>query len=174
MLLIHTALFAEAKAFVDHFKLTCTQSKPHKIYQNDSIVLCVTGIGKQKSEQIEEIFLKYPIKKAFNIGIAGCKDKTIPLGTLFCTTHNLADVPRASISSVDMALDNAKKLSTLLVDMEAETFVSISEGHLPLDDILVMKIVSDHLDTTIPKKEFVWKIIDKNFSTIKKILTSQD
>lgn len=171
MTLFHTALFAEAKPLVEHFSLTCTQTKPYKIYKNESIVLCVLGMGAKNTFHVKELFALYPIQKAINIGIAGCKKRDIKIGTLFCTSHKLQDVPHETLTSVHEPLSDASMLETTLVDMEAQAFVFTCREFLDIKDIYILKIVSDHLDTNIPKKEFVWKIIEQNLKSISKILT---
>ncbi len=170
-ILIHTALFAEAKTIIEFFKLQCLQNKPYKIYAKDDILLVVLGMGKDNTVKIKELFENYDIKRAINVGIAGCKDTNVEIGSLFCTNHKLTDIKSASLTTVDKPLSNPKKLDTMLVDMEAKTFLHVSKQYLHAKDIYILKIVSDHLDTTIPKKEFVWKIIEKNLKNISTIVT---
>jgi len=166
MILIHTAFFAEAKVIIEHFKLQCLQTKPYKIYKKDNIILAICGMGAKNTLHVEGIFKDYNIKKAINIGIAGCKNSDIEIGTLACTTHRFKNIPFLDITSFDKPLNNTKNLDTMLVDMEAETFLHVSQKILHVEDIYIFKIISDHLDTKIPKKEFVWKIIDKNLKNI--------
>jgi len=123
-------------------------------------------MGSKKTLQLKDIFKNYEVKKAINIGIAGCKDSTIEIGTLASTTHKLEHISFMDITSVNTPLNDSTKLDTMLVDMEAETFLHVSQEFLHVDDIYIFKIVSDHLDTTIPKKEFVWNIIEKNLNSI--------
>ncbi len=61
-------------------------------------------------------------------------------------------------------IDNPDSIDTPLVDMEAEYFLKVTKG---IKEIYIFKIVSDHLDITIPK-EFVWKIIRNNLPKIEK------
>jgi len=174
MTLIHTALKHEAKPIIEYFKLQCIQTKPFKIYKKEDILLSVCGMGKKNTLLVEEIFKNFDIQKAINIGIAGCKDKNIEIGELFCTSHKIQNIKQTDLTTVHAPLENASELDTTLVDMEAETFLSTCKRYLHVKDIYVVKIVSDHLDTTIPKKEFVWKIIEKNLINISKIVTLQD
>jgi len=164
--LIHTAFFAEAKPIIESLKLQCTQRKPCKVYQKDGIVLVVSGMGAKNTLHVKELFETYDIKKAVNIGIAGCKDTSMEIGSLVCTTHQRDGMYFESISSLDAPCSDKEKLSTVLVDMESETFLHVSKKFLDKSDIYIFKIVSDHLDTTIPKKEFVWNIIEKNLKKI--------
>jgi purine nucleoside permease len=164
--LIHTAFFAEAKPIIEHLKLQCTQSKPYKMYQRDDIVLIVSGMGAKNTLHVRDIFETYEIKKAINIGIAGCVNTSIEIGSLVCTTHQFDAMLFETISSVDTPCEDKDNLTTTLVDMESETFLHASKEFLHVEDIYIFKIVSDHLDSTIPKKEFVWEIIGKNVKSI--------
>jgi len=171
MTLLHVALKHEAKPIIEYFKLQCIQTKPYKIYKKEDIILSVCGMGMENTLHVKEIFQKYEINKAINIGIAGCKDKNIEIGSLFCTNHKIDFINYADLTTVNEPLDNKKKLKTTLVDMEAEHFISTCKEFLDIKDIYVLKVVSDYLNTTIPKKEFVWKIIEKNLKSISKVVT---
>jgi len=173
MILIHTALKYEAKPLIEKFRLRCIQTKPFKIYIKDDIILAVCGMGAKNTLHVKRIFENYKINKAFNIGIAGCKDTSVKIGSLFTCKKNIFHVDYASLTSVNKSLGSNENLKTMLVDMEAEMFLHVSKKHLHVDDIYILKIVSDHLDTTIPKKEFVWKIIEKNLKIISAIIISQ-
>jgi len=174
-ILIHTALFAEAKSIIEHFKLQCLQTKPYRIYTKEDIVVIVSGMGKEKTSlHVKDVLKKYDIKKAINVGIAGCKDKDIEIGSLFCTNHRLDFINYANLTTVDKPLNDKRNLQTTLVDMEAESFISTCKEFLDIKDIYILKVVSDHLSTTIPKKEFVWKIIEKNLKSISKVVTLQN
>ena len=173
-ILIHVALKHEAKPIIEQFRLQCVQTKPFKVYKKDDIVLAVCGMGKQNTLRLKEVYKDYALKKAINIGIAGCKDKSIEIGSMFCTNHKLEHIDYATLTTVNEPLENSADLKTTLVDMEAESFISVCKEFLDIKDIYILKIVSDHLDTTIPKKEFVWKIIEKNLTSISTIVTSQN
>lgn len=169
-ILVHTALKQEAKPIIEYFKLRCVQTKPYKIYCNDILILIIAGMGAQNTHKITDIFERYTITKAISIGIAGCKDNSVKIGSLFCTTHHFANIAFADITLVDVPLDNPQNLDTMLVDMEAQTFLQDSCEFLNPQNIYIFKIISDHLDTTIPKKEFVWKIIKQNLKSISQAL----
>lgn len=161
MTLIHTALYPEAKPIIEYFKLKQFQTQPYKVYKNKDIVLCVSGIGKIKTINcLEDIFMNYSFSKAFNIGIAGCKDETISIGTPFCIENKIDTLEKAGLTTVDQPLDTKDKLNTLLVDMEAEYFKAISLKYLDQDNIYIIKVVSDHLNKAIPKKSFVNMLIN--------------
>jgi nucleoside phosphorylase len=165
-ILIHTALFHEAKPIIEYFKLQFVQKVPYRIYQNRHILLVVTGMGREKTLSIENILESFTMQRVINIGIAGCKDMTIPIGHLLCTTHELEGIDCATLSSVDSPLSSVEKLTTTLVDMESEAFLAVTKNYLNEKNIYIFKVVSDYIETTIPKKEFVWRIIAQSLPII--------
>ena len=157
MILIHTALFFEANPIIQYLKLHFVTKKPFKIYQNDKYILIISGIGGQNTiKALGYVYEKYAINYAINIGIAGTKDKQLKIGDLIQVRDN--------ILTVDTPLDDASKLNKQLVDMEYQYFYDISSSYnIPT---VSYKVVSDYLDITIPKKQFVYDIIYKNLPKI--------
>jgi nucleoside phosphorylase len=166
MILIHTALQSEAQSFIEFYKLTLFKKNP-KIYINDKIILTISGIGKGKTiKAIEVIFTEFKIKKAINVGIAGCNNKYIPIGTLFCTNKHLKNIKNLPLQTVNkIQLHNDSNDS--LYDMEAKYFYDICLLHLEDKNILIFKVVSDYLDDKVPQREFVKKLIEQNIINIK-------
>lgn len=157
-------MISEAKPIIGYFKL---QKINTKLYENESILLVIGSIGLEKTKQIlTKIFTNYSFKKAINIGICGCKDTNIEIGSLFCTNKKLEDISYQTLQSFDTPVTSPNELKTTLVDMEAEAFIDISS--LNVKDIYVFKIVSDHLNSTIPTKAFVNALIQKNIKKIAK------
>jgi nucleoside phosphorylase len=174
-LLIHTALLCEAQAVIDFLKLkqdTSAQNLPQhcKLYTNTTTVLIVSGIGKENTfTALDFVFSNFEITKALNIGIAGCGDSSIKIGTLFCTNKIFPNINFAPITTVDEPLHCDEDLETLLVDMEAKYFLEVCKKHTT--EITILKVVSDHLDTQIPKKAFVIELIQKSLYQWKHLLT---
>jgi len=168
MTFIHTALLSEAQTFIEKYKLTKVNSLP-KIYANANIVVLIGGIGKENTvSSLKYIFENYTITKAINIGIAGCSDTTIEIGELFCTNRKLEDIEFLSCKTVDTPQLPSNVTPNTLYDMEASYFLEIVKKYIDEKNIYIFKIVSDHLDSTIPKKEFVKKIIFDKFTQISK------
>jgi purine-nucleoside phosphorylase len=163
--LIHCALLAEAKPIIGTLKLEKTSQNT---YENEDILLLVSGIGFEKTQQsLEEVFATYTFKKAINFGIAGCSDDSIKLGTLFCTNKHLEDMPFTSLQSFKKPVTCKENVTTTLVDMEAAIFEDMAKKYLHVKDIFVLKVVSDYLSSSIPTKEFVTNLVQKN---LKKVL----
>ncbi len=172
LILVHTALLSEAQSVIEKYKLTLVQKNP-KIYKNENIVLIISGIGKQNTiDAMEFIFKKYKIKKAINLGIAGCNNKNINIGELFCTNKTLEDIKFLDLQTVDTPKVQIKdiKNQTYLYDMEAKYFEKEVTKYIDKDDIYIFKVVSDWLDDTIPSKEFVKQLIRKNLKKLEKYL----
>ncbi len=168
--LIHCALQAEAQYLINYYKLNQDNSvQKFKLFSNEETILIVSGMGKENTKNaLHYIFENYEIKKAINIGIAGCCDSSIKIGTLFCTNRLLKNINFASITCVEKPLDSDEDLETLLVDMESSHFKGVCSKFVK--DIYIFKVVSDYLDTTIPKKSFVIDLIQKSFNDWKKYI----
>ncbi len=164
--LIHTALYPEAKPLIHYFNLLQNKTyDKYRIYENDKYILIITGMGCQNVEKtLPFIYENFSINRAINIGIAGCKDTNIKLGSLFCTNKHLENIKFQTLTTVDKPLEDSRKLDTTLVDMEAKSFLNISKNNLNEKDIFVFKIVSDYLSKEIPNKSFVYNNIKKSIS----------
>lgn len=172
--LIHCALLCEAQALINYYKLSLDRTKPNKpthikIYSNDTLVIVISGVGKINTQNtLKYIFKNYQISKAINLGIAGCSDKNIKIGSLFCTNKKLENLNHARITTLDTICTNKNQISTILVDMESQYFEEIVSFHL--EDIYIIKVVSDHLEEQIPKKSFVIQLIQNTFKEWKHLL----
>ncbi|PLY09545.1 MAG: nucleoside phosphorylase [Arcobacter sp.] len=168
--LIHTALQPEAQYLINFYKLKQDNSVQNfKLFFNDNIILIVSGMGKKNTiDSLNFVFENYSISKAINIGIAGCCDSSVKIGTLFCTNRLLPNINFAPITTVDTPLDSDENLETLLVDMESSYFKETCLKYIK--DIYVFKVVSDYLDITIPKKSFVIELIQNSFNDWKKYI----
>lgn len=173
---IHTALLPEAQALINFLKLKQNSSvvnlpKGNKLFtdEDEKYILIVSGIGKQNCQKaLDFVYGNYEINKAINVGIAGCSDGKVKIGTMFCTNRLLPNINFAPITTVDEPLESDENLETLLVDMEAKYFIEKSKKYTK--DIYCFKVVSDHLDVEIPKKSFVIDIIQKSLPQWKKYL----
>ncbi len=162
MILIHTALFSEAKPLINHFNLKQFDTKPYKIFKNKDIILIVSGIGKDNTiDALNLVLNKYQFDKVFNIGTAGCSNQTITIGELFCTNQKLDEIKYYKLETVQLA-KNIIEQDDCLYDMEAKYFIEICEKYLPKKSIFVLKIVSDYCDDKILSKDIVYNLIDKS------------
>jgi len=170
MTLIHTALQSEAQIFIEKYKLTKINSNP-KIYTSENMIVLISGIGKENTySSLVYTFENYTITKALNIGVAGCSNISVEIGELFCTNKELKDINTMSCETVYIPQLPSNAIHNTLYDMEASYFLEVVQKHLDEKDIYIFKIVSDHLDSTIPKKDFVKKLINDKFTQISKYL----
>ena len=168
MILIHTALQSEAQSLIELYKLTKTLSKP-KIYENEAIILVISGIGEDNTNKaLDIVFDKYNIKKAFNIGIAGCNDNLIKIGTIICPNQNIHNMQNLPLLTSNNIATSSDENTTTLYDMEGEYFYKRCIQNLEDKNIFIFKVVSDYLDDTIPSKEFVKQLIYQNLKSITK------
>jgi len=170
MILIHTALLCEAQSFIEVLKLKKVNSSP-KIYLNDSYILVISGIGKENTSiALKYILEKYDIEKAFNIGVAGCNDKDIEIGSLFCTNGNLDNINYLQLKTVDMPQTISDIIEPTLYDMEGNYFLEYLSSKLKNKDLFILKVVSDYLDDTILVKDDIKALIKKQMPIILKIM----
>jgi len=164
MILIHTALLCEAQSFIEHYKLKKTNSVP-KIYKNENILMCISGVGAQNTLlALEYIYKNYSITKAFNIGIAGCNDHTISIGNLYCTNHTLDQINSLPLITSDTVVTSTHEKKPTLYDMEAKYFLEISTQYLRNNAIFIFKVVSDHLEDKRLSKDYIKKLISNQDS----------
>jgi nucleoside phosphorylase len=161
MILIHTALFCEAQALIEYYKLKPIIKK--QVYKNENIVLVILGIGKENTLQLESSFSIYSIEKAFNIGIAGCNDTSISIGSFHSSTH---DISKIALKTVNFPQNNSDEGELTMYDMEGEYFLNICKKFLTEKDIYIFKVISDHLDDTILPKDTIKNMIHKNIKII--------
>ncbi|RXJ87474.1 nucleoside phosphorylase [Arcobacter sp. CECT 8985] len=168
--LIHSALLCECQCVINFFKLKQDKScSAFKLYHNEKIVLVVSGIGKENTiNALRFAFDNFIISKAINIGIAGCKDQSIDIGTLFTTNKKIKNLNFTTLTTIDKPLDNKLNLKTTLVDMEAFYFEEYCKQYC--ENIIVLKVVSDYLDTNIPKKSFIIDLMQNNFNQWKSLI----
>lgn len=208
MLYICSSMYLEAEPFIK--KLNLKKDINHtkfQVFKNDKVTLLICGVGKIKSA----IALTYLLSKStlssadllINIGICGCRDTTIPLGSLFLcnkiidndTKHTFYpdilfkhNFNESSIETTSLLNKNPKYFSSKLIDMESSSIYEAASTFLQPHQIMFIKIVSDYLDTTTVTKDFISKLIFshsteiikrtnflvQNFNSNKDIFTPKD
>jgi nucleoside phosphorylase len=173
MICIVTAIFSEAKAFIELFELKKVQTKPFEVYQSDDITLVVSGMGKLKSAiATAYISTKKCCDRIYNIGICGTNSLEKEIGKL-CRVRSIVEFETGKkyvvdnkgdvLYCFDRVVDRKKEKKELkrdiLVDMESFGFYSAAIKFYTKDDIGVYKIVSDRLDTKDITNDFIYKIV---------------
>ncbi|VAY87466.1 hypothetical protein MNB_ARC-1_397 [hydrothermal vent metagenome] len=168
MTLVHTALLSEGQSIIEYFKLNLIGKNP-TLYSNNKVLLLVGGIGiKRTKKTLEYVFDNHiQITKAINIGIAGCSDVNIKIGQLFITNKILKNINHMKLHTVKKAKTGYSNYKALY-DMEGSVFNITALQYLEKENIYIFKIVSDYLNSTIPKKEVIKQLIKSNLQSIVK------
>ena len=161
-----TALKAESDPFIQHLRLKRDSALdfPYFVNQKLNVRLIGVGVGKKNIKSRINDFLKLINHKEvqfINVGIAGGKKSRTNIGELFMINKILDDssdkkyypeiiidhgLNESSITTVGTpVIDGGKKYDTL-VDMEAHEIFSTCSKFVPVHDISIIKLVSDHMD----------------------------
>ncbi len=182
MIYIISALKAEANFLIEHFKLLKTDDKRFLIYQNSDIKLIISGISKLNSAIATTYLLSksLPTKsdKVINIGLAGARSD-INLGELFEVEKIINDskvyhlktttkLKKASISCLDHVATKGYNLKSDLVDMESFGFYKASK--IFSKNIVILKVVSDHLSDKILSNQNIDQLFLKHIKSIEDIM----
>ena len=166
-----TALKTESDPFIQHFKLKRdhTFDFPCFINQETNIVLVGVGVGKKNiRSRINDLYnsIGHDNVQFINIGVAGGNERRTKIGQLFLVNEISDDsstdkyypdilidhvLIEGSITTVNSPIDNGGSKYDLLVDMEAHEIFSVCSKLVPLHNIAIVKLVSDHMDVHITK-----------------------
>ncbi len=184
MTYIITALLAEASPIITHFALEKCEDKIFSIYENESIKLIVSGIGKVNAASATTYLLqKQQVKKEdkiVNIGTCTTTKETIMIGAL----HNICKIVDFATSSVyhlntqgeaitcvDKPLESNKGIKTPLADMESSGFYLAAKRFSKHAPIMIVKVVSDKTDSTLPKSEDIKALFAPHLKTMGTLLS---
>lgn len=162
-----TALFAEAKPIIEHFRLKRQEHSPGKVpfFLGEQIRLAVSGPGPLPAAVAAAcLFTDRPPRPEdafFNIGICGTADPDIPSGTPVFA-HKIMDAVTKRNYYPDLLVDHGLKEGVVetfpapvragsadmrgeFADMEAAACMEAAARFLAPHQIAVVKIVSDPL-----------------------------
>lgn len=186
MILITTAMMAEARPIIKALGLKCID-KGINLYENNDFVLKVTGVGiAECAADTGWAFGRYnDITGAVNIGVAGSNDHkkgdVIIADTVLQASTGHIFVPDvlygtkfkgSRVVTHDSPELNGKNGE--VHDMEAYGFVRASYPHLTTDKIAVVKIISDgaDADTQIVTAADVTGLVESNIDNIVEFVRS--
>lgn len=190
MILLVCALACEAKSLIQHFRLKqATRSSSFPVYENDSIYLIVSGIGKLNAAAATSYlygFAGMPHEAIWlNVGIAG--HWQLPLGT-GVLAHQIRDA--GSQKSYYPCFACEKPVSTaplltvdrphfgyeeeVLYDMEASGFYAAASRFSIVEWIHCYKIISDNAssDRSSIQPNFVHELCLSHLTSIESFLSS--
>lgn len=173
---IVTALDFEARAIIEHYGLIGMNNPYFRVYVNDDIMLIISGVGKIRSS-IATTYILSNIEDiehcaVINVGLCGAQDTNYPLG-MPILVNKIVDADTSyeyfpdilfphdmveeglETHQVRISIDGGSHIGEKLVDMEASGFFESASTFLPPHRLSCIKVVSDHLDGYIPKKNEV-------------------
>lgn len=179
MIYFVTALDAEARPLIDHYRLKRDTTLPYTLYRDEEILLLVTGIGKTNALMAVSAVLGYSLPCTgdilLNIGICGAP-KEYEVGEALMV-HKIIDNDRSyypdmlythalretSLQCVDKPQESAHELP---VDMESAAVFQAASRFLKLHQMGFLKIVSDHFEPEYVTKEGVQELVRSHLPTI--------
>jgi adenosylhomocysteine nucleosidase len=156
---IITALPAEARPFIDSFKLRHLEARGLRLYGNDRFLLLQTGVGKLKAAAATAALLQSrpEIGAIINTGIAGGTGAkgTAVLGHHIVDTASgaqwfphlpprriTAPLTSAAVHTVDVPCTDYRE--DVIFDMEAAAVFSAASAYLSTDAMHCIKVISDN------------------------------
>ena len=183
MIYIITALFIEAKPIIEKYKLKKDKtSQKFQIFSNEKIKLIISGVGRIKSAMaLMKIIENMEINEndfILNIGFCGSLNKNEKLGKIIIpaqilNAYNLKqtfypdmlynhDFCEGILICCDKVLERNNLNLSLesvetgkYVDMESIGFLEAANHFFKRDKILILKIISDTLETEKNKREIL-------------------
>lgn len=200
MKLFVIALHIEARPLIKKLGLKKDpKSKKLPIYRTSDCALIISGPGPLSAAIATTQLLAAMDEQAmdkihcFNIGICGCRSRTIKTGTLFLINKitqtstgrsHYPDIlakhalPEHSIKTVDKPVSRndtiASETSDDFFDMEAAGFFKAASMYVAPHQIHCLKIVSDHLEGDLLEKKTVSGIIESACPGIETYLEATD
>lgn len=183
MILITTALRAEAEAIIERLRLKGTKG-PYDVYSSSDYVLVITGVGCLRCAAcVGWAFGNFEnIKGAVNIGIAGgcglCTGETVIASSVEYsgsryiqipdTMYNNGSVKECRCVTSDTVVKNVQGDTECAVyDMEAYGFMSAVSSFLTNDRMAVLKLVSDNVNgDRIPSADEVKALVKSGIDDI--------
>jgi len=161
-----TALKSESDPFIQHLRLKRDSALdfPYFVNQKLNVGLIGVGVGKKNiKSRINDFFklINHKEVQFINVGIAGGKKIRTNIGDLFIINKILDDnsdkkyypeiiidhgLNESSITTVGAPVHDGGKKYDTLVDMEAHEIFSTCSKLVPVHNISIIKLVSDHMD----------------------------
>lgn len=190
MLFILCALSCEAKSLISHFHLkNVEEPTPFPLYQNESISLIVSGVGKLQTAAaigyLQGVTSNCQHAAWLNVGIAGHASFELGKGIL---AHQIIDRVNGRNYYPTFVVDRPVETATVwtvekpeieyngnaVFDMEAAAFWSVASRFTTAELIHCYKIISDnrHSGTSYLTKEHVEKLVQAHLGSIETFLNS--
>ncbi len=174
---IISAFYKEVAPIIKHYNLKRIDAS-FEMFANNEIIVIISGIGKINSAITTTYLLsKYKIDFIINFGIAGSKNRNIGEIFLINKINNklFLDIlyhHPFNESEIICSDDVVTKGDYSLVDMESEGFFRSATKFLPLENIFIIKIVSDNLICFRPDDNFMDNLISPHLKDITSFIDS--
>lgn len=194
MLYLVTALYNEAKPFIDHYQL---KKVPHtskfQVFRHDDMVLVVSGSGAfQSAVATTYVLTRFghdETSNILNIGIAGAVQKEGPYqegDPVLC--HKIVHHDNGRAYYPDILAEHRMKegsvetfaypvgeavrsdVSADLVDMEGAGFYEAASSFLSPHQIYCVKIVSDFLEPSAVSPQKVTRLVARTLSELEDLI----
>ena len=190
------ALPVESKPLQHFYGLKKVDANSHRmpVFEKEAVQCMISGVGCVRSAAATSIALaklsKDELKHtiAVNVGLAGCSDKEILLGTPFIINrvvehasereffpdlmlkHVWQEATCISYAKPQRLMASRHKLHNehAIVDMEAAGFFQAAANFLPPQRILIVKIVSDYLEGFKLDPRFCQNLIEQQIPELAK------
>jgi len=169
---IVTALKAESDPFIQYFGLKRARAFSFPCFINDDVEIALVGVGvgtKNIRERINNFSTVFDDKviQFINVGIAGGNKDQTRIGQLFLINkiiddstkkiyypdilidHSLMESP---ITTVERGIYDGGGTYDYLVDMEAFEIFLVCSKIVPIHNVAIIKVISDHMET--PELDF--------------------
>lgn len=186
-----TALYIEAAPIIESLGLKKNNKiTKFQIFENETTVLIITQPGKINAAiattYLFTIYEPTPLDIVINIGCCGCNDTLQTLGTIcFCNKIMDNDTSRcyypdllyrhpfietslttcSTIASFDTrSLSPSKNME--LFDMEASAIIETCSHFVKPHQLLIVKLITDHLNKAQLQKEMVQSLVKEKFGMV--------
>jgi len=181
MIYIVTALKPEAQAFVDKYKLQKNKLQNYTIFQNNNIILIISGIGVSNARLATQTLINnFDITDDdiyLNVGICASTCK-YNIGTLL-------DIGTIQYKGNKYAFATDKKMLTCkdeeattneyeIVDMESFGFYDAVIHNPAIKKFYILKVVSDHFEPKKVTKEYTKSLLFNVIDAINKHINSTE
>ena len=162
---IISALKAEAEPIINYYKLEQNCEYDYPVYNRGDLTIICTGVGRENVRKVLSDYyskmLETKNSQFINIGIAGGRKEECKIGQCFVIEKVFDDKSEIiySMNNVFESQTSSSHITTVskpildggdkynwLVDMEAHEICSVISGLDHLNNLVIIKIISDYMD----------------------------
>ncbi|WP_416176558.1 hypothetical protein [Clostridium sp.] len=192
MIFLSTALYYEAKSFIDRFSLKKDNTiNKFQVFKNEDIVLIITGTGAINTAcACTYLISKFDANKYdtfINIGICGSVDRSVDIGSAILMNKIIDNgtgrefypdllyshpFEEGCLESFDAPVKDKCNIKGSFVDMEGAAFFQSVSIFMPPHRIFCIKVVSDYLNNEKVTRYDVSHLIKINIDKINNWIVS--